>query len=1114
MLELITGSSGSGKTTLLFRKIRKSVEDGRKVIIIVPEQYSYEFDRSLYKFLGASLFNSIESHSFTSLSRALFQQFGEDSRTGEYADEFARMILSFQAIDSAKGLLSFFGRQCEKKGFAEQVMQLITDMKRSGITTDKLRKLPVTDTRLAEKVGDIVEIYMEYDRFMEEYGFKDALDNVRLAADTAGKHRYFKDCDVFLDEFESFTGDQIDMLRVILSQADTVSAAFRTDNIGAGKFTLFETVNDTCLELKQIAADLGIKFDVTPCTGTYRFQSPDLAAVSEQIMRNISYDPENAPEPRNVSVFEAKDMYSECEYVCAAIRRLISESDDLKYSDIAVLSNTMPQYAEILSAAFRRYDIPFFLSSEKTVSHTPLMSFFTCLLDILTAKNFRTEHILRLIKCGILEIPLEDCSLLENYCYKWGIEGKMWGEHFIAADDDLERLEKLRSDIIRPLKTLRRKVSKPMPAVEICKLIYGYIDKSGAEKSIGRLMYALIQRDRDFEAAEQKRLWTCLMQILDSIASTLADRETDIHSFSRLARSMIARTTYSVPPQTLDSVTAASARTARLSSPKVVFVMGACDGDFPNQVSLHGLFSEADKQVLTQHKTRISRPLSELIASERLIVYKAMSSASHRLFVSYPLSDTSGQEKYRAQPVDQLRSIFGAKLRIITEEHLSPGFYAVTPHAAFYHYMLSRSDRSSDIASIELILSEMPEYSGRIESILSRSILSKKFTVAPEIMQKLRRFDDLRLSASAVEDFYKCPFMHFCKAFLRLYKQEKVDLDASVSGTIAHECMEQIISHRTKSDFIALTAEQIQAEIRSIAEHHRDTEMAGDFGKTARFRLLFDKLTERLTTAIVFVQHSLMASDFVPTAFELNINRRRPLTLRFAPGRKLTFGGVIDRVDVCGTGGERYVRIMDYKSSRKELSPVYIANGLNLQMLLYLFAVTDEGGSFSKFTPAGTLYSPFLIKKVEEESTHINEPNESAIRQNLTASGLVLGRDEVAEAMEHGVEGKFVPVKKNRSGEYAARQDHSISGASLNSLREFTYDKLRNMALTLMRGEVPAAPFAGAGMKPCNFCDYGDICAVTGDTNDRHGDPEAEEYIRSLLDDKHDKKEDNSDELD
>ena len=62
---------------------------------------------------------------------------------------------------------------------------------------------------------------------------------------------------------------------------------------------------------------------------------------------------------------------------------------------------------------------------------------------------------------------------------------------------------------------------------------------------------------------------------------------------------------------------AASARTARLNSPKIVFVMGAADGSFPNQVNVRGVFSEAEKQKLADNGIEISRPLTDLIASER-----------------------------------------------------------------------------------------------------------------------------------------------------------------------------------------------------------------------------------------------------------------------------------------------------------------------------------------------------------------------------------------------------------------------------------------------------------------------------------------------------------------
>jgi len=66
MVEFITGEAGSGKTTLMFDKIKKNTGD---ICVIVPEQYSHEFDKTLYFYLGADRFNEILSSTFTGLSR-------------------------------------------------------------------------------------------------------------------------------------------------------------------------------------------------------------------------------------------------------------------------------------------------------------------------------------------------------------------------------------------------------------------------------------------------------------------------------------------------------------------------------------------------------------------------------------------------------------------------------------------------------------------------------------------------------------------------------------------------------------------------------------------------------------------------------------------------------------------------------------------------------------------------------------------------------------------------------------------------------------------------------------------------------------------------------------
>jgi ATP-dependent helicase/nuclease subunit B len=56
--------------------------------------------------------------------------------------------------------------------------------------------------------------------------------------------------------------------------------------------------------------------------------------------------------------------------------------------------------------------------------------------------------------------------------------------------------------------------------------------------------------------------------------------------------------------------------------------------------------------------------------------------------------------------------------------------------------------------------------------------------------------------------------------------------------------------------------------------------------------------------------------------------------------------GRVDRVDVCRTGetGEALGVIIDYKSSARELDPVLLHYGLELQLLAYLGALTQSEG--------------------------------------------------------------------------------------------------------------------------------------------------------------------------
>lgn len=1118
MVEFITGASGTGKTTLMFERIKQFQNDGKEVCVLVPEQYSNDFDKKLYFSVGAENFNNMLSLTFSSLARQLFQLYGDPNRSGAYADDIARMIIIYQAVSAAKAdpeMLKFFTKRSSQNGFAEEILKIITDMKHSGINSEDLfRETEFLKNKLRDKTSDIAYIYSEYERIMQEYGFKDMFDNIREAAEIAGLHEFFKGKCVCLDEFESFNADQLEMIEKIFRSAENVVITLRTDDVKAGSFTLFETVNDTYRKLVSMCRKYSTGYKLTQCGESMRFRSDDLKYISDRVMRSYPCEPDNAPEVRNVRIFEARDMYSETEYICAEIKRLISADKSLKYRDIAVISNKIEDYADILKAAFERYDIPYFLSIKRSVNHTAVIVFFTSLLDLLTARKFHSEHIFRLLKCGILDESLTEISLLENYCYKWGIDGDVWNDCFTASDDNLEIIENLRERTLSPIIVLRKKLRKKMTAEEICAHLYNYLTECGAERTTGRLINQLIKSGRDHDASELKRIWSCLIRILDSIADTIGENITSISKLAGIMRSLINTIDYSVPPQTLDSVMTASARTARLDSPKIVFAIGSAEGDFPNSVSLHGLFSDSDKQELAEnHGLRISRPLAELVSSEQLIVYKSLSAASDKLYITYPRSDLGGNAKYPAPVIAQLRSMFRDKKPIdkkpdfytedrnrlfVSDDMLTPDFYAVTMKAAYYHYMQDRAEKSPAVAAVESLLLSDNAYRQKVTSVLGRSASSTDYKVRTETMEKLRSFRPLVLSPSGIEKYNECHFQYFCGDFLKLRMPEKIEINPLVSGNLAHECFHQIIQSR-KTDFTSLTDDEISVEVGRCADMYRKKELGGDFSKTPRFELFFNKLKEQLIEIFIHTREAFACSDFIPDRFEINIYSNQAVHFDFAGDCRITFKGKIDRADVFELDGVKYLRIIDYKSSVKDIDTTSLANGINLQMLLYLFIATEEGGVYGEYVPAGVLYTPVRISSIKEDKSKNPAPDSESFDKSLKSTGLLIDNIEVLRAMEHGLHGRFIPAEITDKG--AVKSSSLITSENMDKLREFIYKSIIEMAESVHSGNIEAVPFVKKGDKkiPCNLCDFGDICGNSGGAVCHGSDEEKEAEVSEIL---------------
>ena len=88
MLEFVLGRAGTGKTTLLREKAALSRE---QVILLVPEQYTFETERALLEKYGTETANRVKVYSFTRLAEAAFLQYGGNA--GKRLTDGGRRIL-------------------------------------------------------------------------------------------------------------------------------------------------------------------------------------------------------------------------------------------------------------------------------------------------------------------------------------------------------------------------------------------------------------------------------------------------------------------------------------------------------------------------------------------------------------------------------------------------------------------------------------------------------------------------------------------------------------------------------------------------------------------------------------------------------------------------------------------------------------------------------------------------------------------------------------------------------------------------------------------------------------------------------------------------------------
>ncbi len=1078
MLNIITGRTGSGKTRYIRNLACQLAENASsKAVIIVPEQFSFETERGMLELLGNEKVNNVEILSFSRLSERLLPQYGKTQK--RTADDGIRAVLMSRAIETLEEKLTVYNRYKKHPALIGEILDFYREIRKCKITNEQLSEFSnlVKKSSFSTKLSELSLIFDCYDALLSQ-NFNDDCASLDLLCDLLQDVDYFKGKTVFLDAFSGFSAQEYAVIGEILRQSDNVYVTFCCDTAkNNDRYELFYNTQTEIKKLKSVANKVNVKIASEKVLHSQKeYKKDELNFLEENVFasNNVTFE-DNADA---ITVIPCRTKSDECDVIASEIKKLV-RTENLRYRDIAVIVRNEGDYKKSLASSFRKYEIDCFHDNRQPVDTQPLIVFIKCLSQMLI-RGFESETVLRFLKTQLYGFTVEDIALLEDYCLMWKCQPSSWrdnwtqnpkgyGEDFDEnSQKTLEKINELRAKIVGPVLSLKNKI-KDADGETISKEIFAFLIKTNIDENLKQLTAELYENGEVDLSLEQGRIWKILTEILDGLYFALGSSKVSLERYFELFDILVASKDIGQIPNGIDEVIIGGADRIRASAPKVVFLAGVNTGIFPGESSSGVLFNDFERCELINNGLEIVSNLEYNSVSENFIAYRAITLATEKIYLTYcAMSNSSSLTP--SEMVDEVLKLF-PKCNVIND--YSKINKVESRNSAF-------SVMAGELVNGSVLGETIKDYfknnngEGEIEKLNKAN--KKDFAIENQELATEFFGKNMYISASRIENFYNCPFSYFCRYGLKAQPRKEAEVDVRLSGTLIHYTLEMFLKNNPKASLNTLSKDEIKQKINSIVDEYINEKMGGYENKAKSFIRTVVLMKESAFKVVMHLVLEFSKSKFVPADFELRINNDGqipPYSIELDNGGNVKIVGSIDRVDTYTTDDNTFVRVIDYKTGGKEFKLGEVFSGLNMQMLIYLFAIWQNGGDYYKnVTPAGVLY--FQAKNPRVSSKKITrESNENSAQleslKELKMHGMVLNNVDVVNAMEDGCDGVFIPAHLDKNG---ALSGNVISLKALSNLKDRVNKSIKEMAEELQNGYIPAFPIKDG----CIYCDYSDVC--------------------------------------
>lgn len=1070
MLHILIGRARTGKSDAVLRRIRE-LGDGGRQILLVPEHASHQAEVDLCAVCGPTASRHAEVLSFRRLCDRVL------SITGGLAqvtlDAGGKLLTLQKALLEVAPELTVYRRPSQKSAFLQQLLDLFDELRCYEVTPETLyEQAREIAGATGGKLRDLSLLYGAYEARLRRPGL-DARDRMTKLCDNLEASQYVCGSDIFIDGFTYFNAQERRALGVFLRQARSVTVTLLGER--NSREEIFEPSLKTLEHLRRLAEESGCRVDVR------ELRAEDGSALGCLEHRFFSGGAPFEGECSAIRLREADTAFSEVEQAAADILRLVA-AGKCRFREVTVAARNLGEYAGVIETVFERYGIPAYLSRRSDILEKPAVSLLTGVLSAI-GNGYEYDDMFRWLKTGLAGLTAEECDILENYVLKWEIHGGMWlrdvdwtenpdgyGAAWSPAREALlAQVNELRRRVRLPLSRLAEGLRSGETAGEKIDALYGFMEDLKLQSALEIQMRAQAAAGRLQDAEETAQLWEILCGVLDQFVEILGGEPMGLDEFGRLLRQVATQYSVGTIPVSLDQVSVSEITRNDRHTASYLFLLGTNDHVLPDPGQSGGILNDDDRDELARRGVELAPAGMERMGIELQNLYAALAQPTRGLTVSYPVSDVSGAELRPAFVVGRLRALFPA-LRVEREDGRRP--YRLTAP-------LPALEAAGGAPGGELwrYFAENPAFSRRLDA-MERASRMRRGALSPAAVRALYG-SRITMSASRLERLRSCHFAYFMEYGLRAKPREPAAFDAPQIGTFLHYLLENVTRDvLARGGFALVGQEELHALIREYIDRYAALELKNLGEKSARFRYLFARLRNTAYAVIDQAAEELRHSDFVPLEFELSFGdgKAMPAVVVSEPDGELRVGGKVDRVDGWIREDKLYLRVVDYKSGRKSFDLSAVRMGLDIQMLLYLFALKKEGRArFGKeIEPAGVLYLPARDGILSLERNITPERLQAEREKQLRRSGLLLAEPEVLRAMEHEslTEPRYLPLRVGRDGSLSGS---IASAAQLGGLGLYVEKLLGDISREVRRGNIDADPWCRS--EDDSFCRY---CRWTG----------------------------------